>query len=457
MTSEDLFAEHINRLSREFNTALFETHAQDCAVLIHSGRSHLYFADDHAVPFRAWGHYLRWVPVDRPNQFVLVRPGRKPVFYAIIAKDYWHDQHMDMPQWWASVFEVVVLDSADQLPAQLKQAGSDPDHLIFLGEGLELARLLGVAAQNCNPPALLNWLDYQRAYKSPYEVHRLSEANEQALTGHQAALDAFLAGADEYGIHMAYLQACRMLDHELPYPSIVALNHNGAVLHYQHKRRRSAAPRPDLNQVLLIDAGCRSFGYCSDITRTWGSPGTHPVFMLLLAAMNRLQREVISAIRPGMSYVDLHLDAHQRLAKVLIDAEICRGTAEDLLAQQITAVFLPHGLGHLLGLQVHDVAGRMTAPDGRITLPPALFPALRTTRMVEEDMVFTIEPGLYFIPMLLEPLRHDRRSQLINWKLVDELLPLGGIRIEDNIWISGGIACNLTTQPLDGWQIRLEV
>lgn len=417
-------------------------------MLIHSGSSHYYFADDHAPPFRAWGHYLRWVPVERPDQFVLFRAGQKPVFIALIAKDYWHDQQLDMPDWWANAFEIVVIDQLSRLAEHVNTYAPDPERRAFLGENRSLAESLQVATERINPPGLLSWLDYHRAYKTVYEVHQLAAANAHALTGHQAAHEAFLAGHDEFDIHLAYLAACRVLDQELPYSSIVALNKNAAILHYQHKLRRKSPADPSANQVLLIDAGCRSAGYCSDITRTWASPGAHPVFVELLAAMQRLQKDVIASIAPGMSYVDLHIHAHRLLAQVLIDAGICKGDSEQLLEQHLTAAFLPHGLGHLLGLQVHDSGGRLASADGRIQAPPALFPALRTTRTIETNMVFTIEPGLYFIPLLLDAMRQDKRSDLVNWRLVDELTPLGGIRIEDNIWMSPEGVHNLTLRPL---------
>jgi Xaa-Pro dipeptidase len=446
MTINDLFRQHITHLRREFSSALAATTTPDSSVLIHSGSSHNYFADDHAPPFRAWGHFLRWIPVDRPDQFVLMRPDEKPVFIALIARDYWHDQHMDMPDWWAECFEVVILEKREELAGCLQRLQEKVSQLHFLGEDKTLAAALQIPPSAVNKSTLLHWLDYHRAYKTPYEIHRLTQANAHALRGHQAAHQAFLDGQDEFGIHLAYLNACRVLDDELPYSSIVALNKNAAILHYQHKVRRCAPPDPQANQVLLIDAGCRSAGYCSDITRTWTGPQAHPVFVDLLGAMQKMQQAVISAIQPGMSYVDLHSYAHQLLAQVLIDMGICRGSAHALLDHDVTAVFLPHGLGHLLGLQVHDSGGRMVSADGTVQPPPALFPALRTTRNIEHNMVFTIEPGVYFIPMLLDHLRQGEARKLVNWELVDELTPAGGIRIEDNIHVAADGIHNLTQQ-----------
>ena len=103
-----------------------------------------------------------------------------------------------------------------------------------------------------------------------------------------------------------------------------------------------------------------------------------------------------------------------------------------------------HEAGHLLGIQVHDVGGKQINTRGDITAPPTDYPALRNTRTIEKGQVFTIEPGLYFIPQLLDPERRSSRGKLINWKLVDSLLPLGGIRIEDNVLVTASGVENLT-------------
>lgn len=445
MKIETLFADHLQIIDRQLSEAMAGIRLPADAVLIHSGSAHCHYADDQGKPFRAWGQFLRWVPVDRPDQFVLLRPGQKPLFIALIPQDFWHDQHMEMEHWWANAMDIQTITDISELKAVLPVDLT----LAFLGENVALAQTLDVTEKLINPAELLSWLDYERAYKTRYEITRIASANAHALGGHQAAHDAFLAGMDEFDIHMAYLAACRVLEDELPYPNIVAVNQHAAILHYQHKQRyHSQSGDRVINQVLLIDAGCRSYGYCSDITRTWCTPNIHPVFAALLSGMQKLQLAVIQDIQTGQSYVDLHQQAHLHLAQLLVDTNLCHGMAEDLVSTGVTQTFLPHGLGHMLGLQVHDIGGRLAGRDGCIQSPPAHYPALRNTRRIEQDMVFTIEPGLYFIPMLLQRLRKSSAGKAVDWKLVDQLRPLGGIRIEDNIWMSAEGVHNLTRRPL---------
>jgi Xaa-Pro dipeptidase len=451
METAELFASHLANLQDTMTQGLNSTCPNADGVLIHSGSIHHHFADDIAKPFRAWGHFLQWIPVDQPDQFLLFIPGKKPVYLVVIPQDFWHDSRIDMPEWWSQQFDIEILPSLDTLEEQIKRRTSQLASCVFLGEGCHIAESLSLPDHNINPKALLNWLDYARAYKSSYEISRIAEANASALAGHQAALDMFLMGGDEYEIHMAYLNACRVSDDELPYPSIVALNEHSATLHYQHKQKRHGKREPDANRVLLIDAGTRSHGYCSDITRTWVRPGSHPVFAALVKGVERIQHDIIASLEPGRSYIDYHHATHAKIAELLIETGVAKGQAQTLIEQGISYAFLPHGLGHHLGLQVHDTGGRLANAEGLITEPPPQYPALRNTRPIEANMVFTIEPGLYFIDSLLSNIRQGNRAELLNWPLVEALMPYGGIRIEDNIWAKpDGNMHNLTRRPIIG-------
>ena len=132
------------------------------------------------------------------------------------------------------------------------------------------------------------------------------------------------------------------------------------------------------------------------------------------------------------------------LAEILVDAELATGDATTLLETGVTSAFFPHGLGHLLGVQVHDVGGFMENEAGAVIDPPSGHPFLRLTRVLEENMVLTIEPGLYAIDMLLENLRGTPAESHVNWRTVDWLRPFGGIRIEDNVRVMTGGQENLT-------------
>jgi Xaa-Pro dipeptidase len=141
---------------------------------------------------------------------------------------------------------------------------------------------------------------------------------------------------------------------------------------------------------------------------------------------------------------DVHLSAHQHIAELLQEADITLCDADEAVDTGLSSVFMPHGLGHLLGLQVHDAGGLQKSPEGGEIPRPEGHPFLRLTRLLEEGFVVTMEPGMYFIDQLLNEARSDSRGAKINWPRVEALRKFGGIRIEDNLAITATGCENLT-------------
>jgi Xaa-Pro dipeptidase len=253
-----------------------------------------------------------------------------------------------------------------------------------------------------------------------------------------AAARAFASGASEFEIHLAFLEACGQREQELPYNAIIALNDSGAVLHYQVLEKHP----PPTRHSLLIDAGAAFAGYASDITRTYSFADAD--FAALVGKFDELQQSLCAGVRAGVDWRDVHLSAHQLIAELLHESEITLCDADEAVDTGISSVFMPHGLGHLLGLQVHDVGGLARSPEGGEIPRPDGHPFLRLTRILEEGFVVTMEPGLYFIDSLLSQAKGDSRRAKINWTRIDSLRKFGGIRIEDNLAVTATGAENLT-------------
>ncbi|MDR9438091.1 MAG: Xaa-Pro dipeptidase, partial [Halomonas sp.] len=400
-------------------------------VLLYSGHPRCHFADDQEASFAAYGHFMHWTgQADLARSWLLIRPGQRPRLKVHAPDDFWHLPARLPDEPWVETFEIEMGrdDNPPTLPA---------GRFAVLGDvSSARAETLGAA---CNPAALVSALDEGRIRKSDYEIACLRSANKQAMAGHRAARYAFLEGGAELDIQLAYLSASRQRESALPYGNIVGLNAHGGVLHYQHYD--SVAPTG--RRSLLLDAGHRHRGYCADITRTWAGPHAEPAFAPLIEGVTALQRQLIDALTPGVHYVDLHQRMHRGLGELLADQGLVHCTPEAAVNQGITRAVCPHGLGHSLGLQVHDVAGRVDGA-GRPLPPPERDPALRLTRELEAGMVVTMEPGLYVIPMLLAPLKERAVSHDIDWSLVERLADHGGIRIEDNVVITSTGHDNLT-------------
>ena len=408
------------------------------AVVVPAGRADFYFQDDIAPPFRPNPHFAQWVPHDATEHCVLVyRPGEKPHLFFHRQDDYWH-LPAEIPGWTEQAFEVEVGADAGALAARAAERAGRTGRIGYVGPVGDTHD--EVAHTAFNPETLIARLQYARAYKTDFELNAMRHATDLGVRGHLAARDAYFNGASELDIHLSYLGASLQTDADLPYPNIIAQNEHAGVLHYQHRD-----PRPPLRRLsFLIDAGGRHLGYASDITRTYGAG--RDAFAELIDALDEQQRALISDIRPGMSYVDLHERMHRSIGELLAGSGMIRCEADAAFETGITDVFFPHGLGHLVGLQTHDVGGWLATPDGGVSPPPERYPALRLTRPTEPRQVFTIEPGIYFIPQLLGLAAKGQNAREMVWPRIESFLPYGGVRIEDNVLVTEDGVENLTRQ-----------
>ncbi|MFC4765348.1 Xaa-Pro dipeptidase [Dyella koreensis] len=391
------------------------------------------FLDDQDYPFVASPHFKHWLPLtDAPGSWIVHTPGQKTKLVFLQPRDYWHVVPEAPRGYWVEHFDIVIVRSAVEAVAQLP--GATTRRAVIAPE---CPSVPGVEANN--PQPVVDYLHWHRSYKTPYELELMRAASRTGARAHRAAEHAFRNGESELGIHQAYLAAAGAIDAELPYASIVGLNEHGAVLHYTHFDRTA----PDYSRSFLIDAGASAAGYASDITRTYAGKGEDE-FQALINSVEAAQLSFVAKVRAGQSYPELHIHAHHVLADVLREHGLIRMSAESAVESGVTAAFFPHGLGHPIGLQVHDVAGFQRNEHGGNIPRPDGHPYLRMTRVLEPGMVVTIEPGLYFIDMLLDELRDKPFAADIDWTKVQTFRPYGGIRIEDDLVCTTDAPENLT-------------
>ena len=427
---DDLYKAHLQTLMRRTERSLAASGFD--ALVIHAGAPPTQFLDDQDYPYKVNPHFKAWVPiVDNPHCILQFAPGARPKVLFYQPNDYWH-KPARLPQApWTAEVDLIAMDDPSKAS----------DHWARLGRVAHIgpeACAAGAEAADINPKDLLAHLHYDRAVKTAYELECMRRANELGARGHRAALAAFRRGDSEYEAHMHYLEACAQREEEMPYNNIVAYNENSAVLHYQHLERAAPASL----RSFLIDAGAQYRGYASDITRTYASgPGRYAD---LIAAVDEAQQVLCGEIVAGRDYRDVHLSAHRRLGDVMQHVGLTKMSGQAALEQGVTGVFFPHGIGHLLGLQVHDVGGVMGDPRGHERQRPEGHPYLRLTRMLEPGVVVTVEPGIYLIDSLLAAAHSDARRAHINWSVVEELKPFGGVRIEDNVVATAAQPENMT-------------
>jgi len=433
-----LYPGHLEVIQSRHDRALEKAGAGHAVIF--SGAPKLVFLDDYNYPFKANPHFIGWLPLtNMPFCYLVYTPGKKPVLVYYQEKDYWHTPPADPTGFWVDHFDIRVVHTPDEVAAHLPK---NRDNCVLIGDIEDTAHAFGV--DRINPTTVLNLLHYARGIKTAYELECMRAASRRAAAGHRAAEESFRVGQSEYEIHLAYCRAVSHTENELPYGNIIALNENSAVMHYQYQSRKA----PGEMRSFLIDAGARFNGYASDITRTYSY--TSSEFRDLIDRMDRLQQELVAEVMAGVDFPTLHLLTHAKVAEVLIELDFASGSVEALIANDVTSAFFPTGLGHLLGIQVHDVGGFMADENGKTVDRPSGHPYLRLTRTLEPNMVLTIEPGLYVIDLLLDNLAGTPGHAMVNQNRVDWLRPFGGVRIEDDVRVLEEGSENFTRAALAG-------
>jgi len=281
-----------------------------------------------------------------------------------------------------------------------------------------------------------------RVFKTDWELDLVREAARVNNIAHQEVLKALKPGLHEYELKAVF--DYHQIKHGLmqdAYNGIFASGPNSAILHYVENERQIKD-----GDLFLIDAGFEHQGYASDFTRTYPANGSFShIQAAMYEAVLEAHKKVIAMIEPEAKMELLHMESARIMMQGLKDANIVTGSIDDLMENDIFALFFPHGLGHFLGLDTHDVGGY---PKGVEKIDRPGIKYLRMRRSLQPGMVLTIEPGLYFVPALLKPaLEKPTQATFLNESKLNDLYDFGGIRIEDNIIVTEGGYENVTDVP----------
>ena len=276
----------------------------------------------------------------------------------------------------------------------------------------------------------------QRLRKTSEEVEQLERAVDVTAEMHEAAMRRVHPGDTEREIAGHLTGIAEAQGRGLSFRPTCSIH--GEVLH-----NHAYSNELQEDDLLLVDAGAASpEHYAGDITRVTPVGGTftprqRAVYQGVLAA----QQAAIAAIEPGVPFRDLHLLSARILTEHLIEMGLMTGPAEDAVAAGAHALFFPHGLGHMLGLDTHDMENLGDdvvgyAPDQARSEQFGLH-TLRLARPLERGFVVTVEPGCYFIPELIQRWkRDDRHADFIDYDTVEAFVDFGGIRIEDDVLVT---------------------
>jgi len=302
---------------------------------------------------------------------------------------------------------------------------------------------------NVETEALVDALTYCRVLKTDWELDQLREACRVNDLAYLEVMRSIKPGMYEYEMKAIFnkvqIENGLMQD---AYNGIFASGVNASILHYVVNNSKIKD-----GDLFLMDSGFECNGYASDYTRTFPANSKYTgiqkgIYNSVLAGMNK----VLNSIKPGVKMEDLHLLAARTMMEGLKDMGVVKGNVDDMMEENIFALFFPHGLGHFLGLDTHDVGGYPKGVD-RIERPGIKF--LRARRELLPGMVVTIEPGIYFVPAVLEPAIADpEKNQFLNTEKVESLLGFGGVRIEDDIIVTEDGMENMTNVPKEVGEIE---
>lgn len=395
----------------------------DFPIVLKSGEFKSRNFPANTYPFRASSHFLYFAGLSLPDAAVRIEGDRLTLFLddPKPSSALWHGES----------------PTRDQLAAEM---GADDAYPLS-----EMARFPVE-----DHPALIDAIVQLRLIHDESAIAEIRKAIAVTVEAHRAGMQATLKAKTEAQIRAAMESVIMSYNMTCAYNSIVTVH--GEVLH--NEQYHHAIEPSDL---ILADVGAETqSGWASDLTRTWSasgkfSPTQRALYDIVLEAHDR----AIAKIRPGVEYRDIHLLSCETLAEGLIDLGILRGQSADLVDRDAHALFFPHGIGHLLGLDVHDMedlgdqAGYET---GRSRSSRFGLGYLRLDRPLKVGMIVTIEPGFYQVPALLnDPERRENYRDVVNWERLAEFSDVRGIRIEDDVLVtaegSGVLSSDLPTDP----------
>lgn len=406
----------------------------DFPVLLWSGRSSSRNFPANTFPFRASSHFLYFAGLPLENAAIRLEHGKMILFMdrASSASALWHGVS-PTPEAIAETMGADAVYPQSELQAFAAECATIPvqDASTYQQQTQVLNRVLTNELQGRDRD-LAAAIVTLRLTHDDAALAELREAAFISVQAHKAGIAATRTAKTEAEIRAA-MEAVIIAHNATPaYSSIVTVH--GEVLHndrYHHPLQAG--------DLLLADVGAEvASGWAADITRTWAvsgkfSPTQRAIYDVVLVAHDAC----IAAMRPGVEYRDIHLLACRVIAEGLVDLGILQGNPADLVEMDAHALFFPHGVGHLLGLDVHDMEdlGDLAGyAAGRTRSDRFGLGYLRLDRPLQAGMLVTIEPGFYQVPAILsDPVRREKYQRVVNWERLAEFSDVRGIRIEDDV------------------------
>ncbi|XP_021894874.1 xaa-Pro dipeptidase [Carica papaya] len=435
-------------------------------VFLQGGEERTRYCTDHVELFRQESYFAHLFGVREPGFYgaIDIASGKSILFAPRLPADYaiWLGEIKSL-HYLQKRYMVDMVYHTDEIVQVLHdQYNGSGNPLLFLLHGLNTdsnnfskpAEFEGIEKFEIDLTILHPTLTECRVIKSDLELVLIQFANDISSEAHIQVMRKIGVGMKEYQLESMFLHHIYMYGgcRHCSYTCICATGENSSVLHYGH----AAAPNDrtfEDGDMALLDMGAEYHFYGSDITCSFPVNGKFTSDQsLIYNAVLEAHNAVISAMKPEVSWVDMHRLAEKIILGSLKEGCILVGNVDDMMIERLGAVFMPHGLGHFLGIDTHDPGGYL---KGMEKLKEPGLRSLRTTRKLLEGMVITVEPGCYFIDALLVPaMKNENTSKFFNHEVIGRFKKFGGVRIESDVLVTANGSKNMTNVPRETWEIE---
>lgn len=426
---------------------------ENSIVFLQGGASENRHDTDHEPLFRQESFFHWAFGVKEPDWYGIIdiNTGKSTLFCPRLPEVYatWMG-HIRTTDEWKEEYQTDEVKYTDEISSTIST-----DSVLLLLRGINSdskneakpGYFKGIESYKTDEKILFPAITECRVIKSKKEQDLLRFINTVSSEAHLAVMQHTKTGLKEYQLESLFRHWCYYHGGArfMSYTCICASGHNGSVLHYGHSGEPNSKGIKD-GDMCLFDMGAEFHCYGSDITTSYPANGVFTEDQkLIYQTVLDSQLAVMGALKPGVSWVDMHELAYRVILAGLKKGGILTGEIDAMLNDDVGSVFMPHGLGHFLGIDTHDCGGY---PEGvkRPTKPG--FSSLRTARVMEPGMYITVEPGVYFIDHLLNnALKDEKKKQYINEEVLARFRNFGGVRIEDNVLITENGCENFTHSP----------
>ncbi|ODQ64789.1 hypothetical protein NADFUDRAFT_52412 [Nadsonia fulvescens var. elongata DSM 6958] len=405
-------------------------------IYISAAKSGLYPYSDQEFPHRQNRYFYYLTGFNGPDSFVTYNVQTDKLTLYLPEIDFDDVMWSGMP---VSLKDALELHDVDQVLYVSKLEHNIKAHLAEGGQVLTIKGNHGYESLVTVSETLMESLDEARLIKDEFELNLMRHAAKITDNSHYAVMSALPIEKNEGHIHAEFIyHSMRQGSKHQSYDPVCCSGTNNSTLHYVKNDEDL-----DGRQLVLIDAGAEWKNYASDVTRSFPIDGEwSKEAREIYETVFDMQKQCIKAVKPGAHWDELHILSHTILIKHFLALGIFKSdfSIEEILKSRVSCSFLPHGLGHLLGLDTHDVGGKPNYLDEDI-----MFRYLRLRRDLQAGMVVTVEPGVYFNHFIIDPyVKDEKTSKFFDEAILAKYWAVGGIRLEDDIIVTPAGYENIT-------------